>query len=127
MAEAFINDMGMGKFIAESAGLELGQLDPIAVKAMAEIGLDLSKNHTKRVVDFLTSGREYDFVVTVCDEANGERCPVFQGSRQLHWSFPDPSSILGTDEEKLAQTRVIRDTIRDRVLDFMLEYAYVNS
>ncbi len=127
MAEAFLNDMAMGKFVAESAGLEPGELNPIVVAAMAEVGLDISKNHTKSVIDFLTSGREYDYVVTVCDEASGERCPVFQGSHQIHWSFPDPSSITGTDEEKLAQTRVIRDAIRDRVLDFMLEYTYVNS
>jgi arsenate reductase len=127
MAEAFLNDMSMGKFLAESAGLEPGQLNPVTVKAMAEVGLDISKNKTKSVIDFLTSDRNYDFVITVCDEASGERCPVFKGSRQVHWSFPDPSSFLGTEEEKLIRTREVRDAIRDRVLEFMVEYAHVNS
>jgi arsenate reductase len=119
IAEALVNDMSMGKFVAESAGLEPGQLNPIVVAAMAEVGLDISKNRTKSVVDFLTSDRQYDFVITVCDEASGERCPNFPGSHQMHWSFPDPASLRGTDEEKLAQTRFIRDAIRDRVLMFL--------
>ena len=119
MAEAFMNNMSRGKFVAESAGLEPGQLNPIVVKAMAELDIDISKNHTKSVIDFLSSARRYDFVVTVCDEASGERCPIFPGSKSMHWSFPDPASLSGTDEKKLVMTRVIRDAIRDRVLEFL--------
>lgn len=80
MAEAFVNTYHNGKFYAESAGLEPGILNPLVVKSMSEIGIDISHNPTKDVFTFLKEGRIYDYVITVCDEASGQRCPVFPGA-----------------------------------------------
>lgn len=123
MAEAFANKFGAGLFEAESAGLEPGKLNPIVVRAMAEIGIDISHNVTKSVFDFAAQGRRYDIVVTVCSKEAAERCPVFPGAgRKLHWPFPDPSSLAGSDEEKMAGTRLIRDLIEEAVKDFIRDF-----
>lgn len=122
MAEAFINELGKEKFFAESAGIEGGKLNPVVVKAMAETGIDISQNKTKTVDDILAAGKKYDYVVTVCDEASAERCPVFPGGgKKLHWGFPDPSALTGTDEEKLVRTREVRDAIRSKIAAFVKE------
>ena len=120
MAEAFLKAMGNDLFThIESAGLEAGKLNPLVVKAMSEIGIDISKNRTKRAMDFLSRGSKFDYVVTVCDKANAEKCPIFPGSNiRIQWSFPDPSELQGTDEEKLAEIRLIRDEIRQAVQEF---------
>ena len=116
MAEAFLNHLAGDRFEAQSAGLEPGSLNPYAVRAMAEAGIDISGNETSDVFDFVKKGAMFGYVVTVCDETKAERCPVFSGvTTRLHWSFPDPSALEGTDEEKLSQTWVIRDAIRSRV------------
>jgi arsenate reductase len=116
MAEAFLNQMFGDEFEAHSAGLEPGRLNPIVVEAMGEIGIDISANQTKSVSEMLKSGRKFDFVITVCDEASAERCPVFPGrASRLHWGFPDPSGFQGTHEEKLARTREVRDAIKAKV------------
>jgi arsenate reductase (thioredoxin) len=116
MAEALVNHYYSDKFSAESAGLEEGTLNPFAVKAMNEIGIDISQNKTKKVFDFFKEGRIYKYVVTVCDEANAERCPVFPGvSKTIHWSFEDPSVLSGTDDEKLTGTIKIRDEIKKQI------------
>ncbi len=130
MAEAFLNKYGGGNFIAESAGLEPGMLNPIVVEAMKEVGIDISTNETKSVFDFFKQGRMYHYVVTVCDESNAERCPIFPGVKEtLHWSFRDPSGLTGSHEEKLAGTRIIRDEIDARVQGWLKERAdkMVNS
>jgi glycerol uptake facilitator-like aquaporin len=112
MAEAFLNELCPGDFTAESAGLEAGTLNPLAVTAMHEAGFDISGNRTKSAFDLFRAGRLYSYVITVCDETNAERCPVFPGSaRRLHWSFADPASLEGSWEERLAQTRIIRNEI----------------
>ncbi len=122
MAEAFLNEIGDGKFIAESAGLEPGVLNPVVVDVMKEIGFDLSSNKTKSVFEFFKQGKQFEYVVTVCDEANSERCPIFPSARKtLHWSFKDPSAIKGTYEEKLAKTRIIRDEIKSRLEKWIKE------
>lgn len=120
MAEAFVNAFGKEKILAFSAGIEGGKLNPVVVKAMQEEGIDISANETKTVDEMLATGRQFDFVVTVCDEASAERCPVFPGvGKKNHWGFPDPSSFSGTDEEKLAGTRIVRDAIKKKVLEFL--------
>jgi arsenate reductase len=121
MAEAFMNLYGAGKVIAESAGLEPGELNPIIVELMKEVNIDISGNKTKSVFDFYKQGRLFDYVITVCDESNSERCPVFPGiTNRLHWSFKDPSNIESADiEEKKKEARIIRDGIRDRILAFL--------
>ena len=120
MAEAFLNQLGGDKFEAESAGLEPGVLNPIVIEAMKEIGIDISKNRTKGVFEFFKHGKIYNNVITVCDEASAEKCPVFPGiAKQLHWSFADPGGFQGTYEEKLSQTRKLRDTIKKRIEEFV--------
>ena len=116
MAEAFLNQICGEQFEAHSAGLDPGKLNPIVVEAMQEIGIDLSRKQTKAVSDMLESGKSFAYVITVCDEASAERCPIFPGATtRLHWSFPDPSSFQGTHEEKLARTREIRDAIKAKI------------
>jgi arsenate reductase len=122
MAEAFLNQICGNEFEAHSAGLERGKLNPIAVEAMAEIGIDISKNATKEVFDYVKSGNMFAYVITVCDETNAERCPIFPGiTKRLHWSFPDPSAFQGTPEQKLAKTREVRDTIKAKIENWCAE------
>jgi len=116
MAEAFLNQMCGAEFEAHSAGLEPGKLNPMVVEAMGELGLDLSGHQTKAVTDFIKSGETFSYAITVCDQASAERCPIFPAATtRLHWSFPDPSSFQGTHEERLAQTRKVRDMIKRKV------------
>jgi arsenate reductase (thioredoxin) len=122
MAEAFLSARCPDDFTADSAGLEPGELSPLAVAAMAEAGIDISQNRTKSAFDLFKAGRHYSYVVTVCDETSAQRCPVFPGgARRLHWSFRDPAAARGTWEERLAQTRAIRDEIRARVDEWCAE------
>lgn len=116
MAEAFLNTLAGDRFEAQSAGLEPGKLNPFVVEAMRETGLDLSGNRTKSVDEFLASALPFDYVITVCDEASAERCPLFPGPGQrLHWPFADPSGFTGAPGEKLAAIRSVRDAIRTKV------------
>jgi arsenate reductase (thioredoxin) len=116
MAEAFLNQVCGEGFEAHSAGLEPGKLNPVVVEAMREIGMDISANQTKAVFDMFKSGRMFQYVITVCDEASAERCPIFPGvTQRLHWSFADPSSFQGSHEERLARTREVRDAIKARI------------
>jgi arsenate reductase (thioredoxin) len=116
MAEAFLKQRCGDQFNVQSAGLEPGKLNPIVVDAMREVGIDISRNATKAVWDFVNSGRLFSHVITVCDETSAERCPIFPGvTTRLHWGFPDPSGFPGTPAEKLAQTRAVRDAIKQKV------------
>ena len=122
MAEAFLNAIAGDRFEAQSAGIEPGVLNPYVVKAMAEVGIDISGNKTKDVTDFVKKGVIFAYVIAVCDEASAERCPIFPGiAKRLHWSFPDPSALKGTDEEKLQGTREIRDRIRLQIEEWLRE------
>ena len=113
IAEAFLNHMAGDRFAAQSAGLEPGALNPLAVEVMREIGIDISRNKTKSVFDFYKRGALFNYVVTVCDETQAERCPIFPGHAQkVHRSFPEPAARAGTDSEKLENARVIRDQIK---------------
>ncbi|QXE89705.1 arsenate reductase ArsC [Geomonas subterranea] len=116
MAEAFLKRLGGDVFEAESAGIEPGTLNPLVVQSMKEVGIDISGNRTKDVAGFIEKGVLFDYVVTVCDETSAERCPIFPGAaKRLHWGFPDPSALRGTDEEKLLAIRRIRDAIAAKV------------
>tara|TARA_B100001964_G_C13833353_1_gene422589 strand:+ start:106 stop:549 length:444 start_codon:yes stop_codon:yes gene_type:complete len=120
MAEAFLNQLGEGRFAAESAGLEPGELNPVVVEAMREVGLDLSDNSCDAIDDFLPRTEEFGYVVTVCDETAAERCPTFPGQvKRLHWGFPDPSAFEGSLEDRLERTRVVRDMIQARVTEWV--------
>ena len=116
MAEAFLRQMAGDRFEAQSAGLEPGALNPLAVETMAEVDIDISANQTKSVFDLFKNGDMFNYVITVCDGANAERCPIFPGiTQRLHWSFADPSALEGTHEEKLEAVRRIRDEIKAAV------------
>lgn len=120
MAEAFLNQLGGDSFIAESAGLEPGKLNPYVVKVLQEEGIDISGKQTNDVFEFYRKGSLYEYVITVCDETAGERCPLFPGiSERIHWSFEDPSSLKGTDEEILSRVRIIRDKIKNKITEFI--------
>ncbi len=116
MAEALMNRYHGDRFSGESAGLEPGRLNPLAVAAMRETGIDISAKQTRDVFEVWKSGARYDYVITVCDEANAERCPIFPGvTRRLHWSFPDPGAFAGTDAENLLKTIEVREQIKSAI------------
>ncbi len=119
MAEAFLNAMCGDVFVAESAGLEPGKLNPLAVEAMREVHIDISGKSTQSVFDLFKAGRLYSYVITVCDDVSAEMCPIFPGVvKRMHWSVPDPAAIEGTWDYRLSRTREIRDTIREQVAAF---------
>lgn len=127
MAEAFLNELGKDNFHAESAGLEPGKLNPNVVTVMQEIGIDISNNPTTDVFELFRKGKRYNAVVTVCDAANSERCPVFPGiTKRIAWSFNDPSSFTGSTEEVLEETRKVRDEIKNTIASFIQEAANVS-
>jgi arsenate reductase (thioredoxin) len=127
MAEAFLKRIGGEEFKVLSAGIEPGTSNPIVVEAMREIGIDTSGNQTKSVSDMIKTGKNFDFVVTVCDETSAERCPIFPGkTSRLHWGFPDPSSFQANDEAKLAKTREVRDRIMAKVASWTAEVSSDN-
>ncbi|MEI6488166.1 MAG: arsenate reductase ArsC [Bacteroidota bacterium] len=120
MAEAYMKQLGGDKYEVESAGLEAGKLNPYAVEVMNEDGIDISKNETNDVFEYYKEGRLYEYVITVCDEANAAACPIFPGVHQkISWSFPDPSQFAGSHDERLKATRLVRDTIKNAVIDLI--------
>jgi len=120
MAEAFLKQMAPDEFEVESAGLQPGKLNPVVVEVMKELGIDIHENKTKSVFDFYKQGRCYDYVITVCDESQAGKCPVFSGGgRKLHWGFDDPAGFQGTMEEKLEKTSKVRDEIRQKIEEWL--------
>ncbi len=119
------SQMGEGLFRAEggagyevsSAGTRPSQVRPEAIAVMREIGIDISGHHSKSVDEF--AGQRFDYVVTVCDNAR-DSCPVFPGAvKRIHWSFEDPAAVEGSETERLAAFRRIRDQIHERVKAFV--------
>jgi arsenate reductase len=128
MAEAWLNHLCGKSFAAESAGLEPGKLNPLAVAVMREVGIDISGKKTRGVSDVLKGGQSFSYVVTVCDETSAERCPIFPGvTTRLRWAFPDPAAVTGTDAERLAKVRVIRDSIRAKIEAWCAEISVIPS
>lgn len=126
MAEELLNQMCGDEFAAESAGLSPGELNPLAVDVLQERGIDIIGKATRDVFDCVKSGQMYAYVVTVCDEASAERCPIFLGvTERLHWSFPDPSAFEGTWDEKLEQTRAVAEMIQQKLKEFCSEHCEV--
>jgi arsenate reductase len=127
MAEAFLNKFGNGQYAAESAGLEPGKMNPNVVKVMQEVGIDLSQKGTQSVFGLFRKGTHYNAVITVCDGASAEQCPIFPGKvKRVAWSFEDPSSLKGTQDEILQHTRKVRDEIEKAVQDFIKESSVVS-
>jgi arsenate reductase len=123
MAQAFLERYGGGRFLVESAGLEPGKLNPYVVRAMAEVGIDISNNKTKSAFDLFKEGRVFQIVVTVCSKEAAEKCPIFPGlAERHHWPFEDPSTFTGSDEEIMAQVRALRDKIETAVKEFVASH-----
>jgi arsenate reductase (thioredoxin) len=113
IAEGMLRNLAEGRFEVHSAGTEATRLRPQAMKVMDEIGIDISQQESKTLDRYL--GEPFDYVITVCDEAN-EACPIFPGAKnRLHWSLEDPSQATGSEEERLAVFRRVRDEIRERI------------
>ena len=110
MAEALLNTLNGDKYEAYSAGVMATRINPYVVKAMAEIGIDISKNRSKSIEEF--RGKNFNYVVTVCDNAK-EACPFFPGEKIIHKSFDDPAQVKGSEEEIMKQTRRVRDEIKE--------------
>ena len=117
IAEGLFNARCGRTFEAQSAGLETGAgVNPLAAAVMQEIGLDITQHASQVVFDLWTSGGVFAYVITVCHESEAGGCPVFPGpTKRLHWPFLDPSNFTGTEEEKLAQTRAVRDEIAAKI------------
>ena len=128
MAAALLNETCGEFFEAHSAGLEPGTINPLVLEALLEVGIDISKNTTQRVFDVWTSGQIFQFVVTVCSEAEAEACPIFAGvTTRLHWPFDDPSKLIGTHEQRLTATRRIRDQIGAKIDSFCEEHCVASK
>lgn len=119
MAEGLVNHDLAGKVQAFSAGTEPSGVHPLAVKAMAELGIDISRQRSKGLDEF--ADQKFDHVITLCDQA-AEACPLFfGGTHKFHMGFPDPVAVLGSDEEKVSAFRKVRDQIREKVVAFLAE------
>ena len=122
MAEAWLKKMAGDRFDVESAGLEPGTLNLLAVEVMKEVGIDISQNKTKSAFKFFKNGKLYTYLITVCDETSAEQCPFFPGvTTRLHWSFVDPSGFTGTYEENLEKTRQVREAIKEKIEAWLKE------
>ena len=120
MGEAFVRHFAGDRFEVHSAGIEAGNLNPLVVKAMEEVGVPMEGHYSKKASEYIERGEQFDYVITVCDETNAERCPMFPGKFiRMHWGFPDPSALTGTDAEKLAGIRPIRDAIEKKVKEWL--------
>lgn len=125
MAEGLLRHGGDERFQVESAGLEPASLRPEAIEVMREIGIDISGHRSKSIDEFI--GQEFDYVITVCDNAN-EQCPVFPGNvKRIHWSFEDPAAMPGNEVERLDVFRRVRDEIRERLRQFLAERFIYND
>ena len=123
MAEGLLRARGGERYAVFGAGTHPGQVNPLAIRAMAEFGIDLSEaaGYRAKGMEEVAHQPPMDLVVTVCDDA-AEECPFFPGARrQMHWSFPDPSAATGTEEERLTVFRTVRDAIAARIDQFLLE------
>jgi arsenate reductase (thioredoxin) len=119
MAEGLLRDLAGDRFEVMSAGTEATRVRPLAIRAMEEIGVDISGQESKTLERYL--GEPFDYVVTVCDAAN-EACPFFPGAkRRLHWSFEDPAAAEGSEEQRLEVFRRVRDEIKGRIEEELVD------
>jgi arsenate reductase len=118
MAEALLRHLGGERFDVASAGTEATRVHPLAIRAMADVGIDIGQARSKHLNEYL--GQDFDYVITVCDSAN-ESCPIFPGDPQrIHWSFPDPSAADGSDDERFRAFERVRNEITMRLRTWIL-------
>jgi len=119
MAEGLLRHEAGGRFEVHSAGTKPSLVRPEAIAVMNEIGIDISSHRSKPVEEFI--GQDFDYVITVCDNAK-DSCPAFPARTQrIHWPFEDPAAVEGTEDQRKAAFRQVRDQIRDRILAFLIE------
>lgn len=125
IAQAFLEKNGGEYFIAESAGFEPNNdIDPQLKTVIQESGLTLSSEKTESAFELFQKGRQYNFIITVCDEETAEQCPLFPGiSRRIHWNIMDPYKHASSEEEKLTLLREVRDSIEEKVNGFIEHWA----
>ena len=117
MAEGLLRSFGGDRFEVFSAGTKPSTVRPEAIAVMAELGIDLSGHRSTHVQEF--DGQRFDYVITVCDNAN-ESCPIFPGeTERIHWSVPDPAAVEGSETERLAAFRRVRDRLAETLRDFV--------
>lgn len=113
MAEGLLRDLAGDRFEVYSAGVSPSLVRPEAIAAMREIGIDISHHRSKSIDEFL--GQSFDYVITVCDNAN-QQCPTFPGkAERIHWSIPDPAEVNGDANTRMAAFRSARDELRERL------------
>jgi len=121
MAEGLLRDLAREQFEVFSAGSKPSVVNPLAVRAMEERGIDIRPHRSKHLQEYL--GQPFDYVITVCDNA-AEHCPVFPGrAERIHWSFPDPAAASGGEAEQLAAFRAVRDAIEERFRAWLVAQA----
>lgn len=119
MAQAYLQHYGEDEFNVQSAGLKPTSINPLAIQVMQEDGIDISNNATQSILTVFGRGDLFDYVITVCEENVGE-CPVYPGiTHRMHMPYPDPAAVEGSEEEKLAKVRAIRDDIKKGVQEFV--------
>ena len=117
MAEGFLRNIAGDKFEVFSAGIKPTQVNPLAIKVMDEIGIDISKHRSKSVMEFIK--QDFDYVITVCDNAQ-KTCPVFPGEHEkIHWDLEDPAAADGSEADRLLVFRKVRDDIKKNILTFI--------
>jgi arsenate reductase len=117
MAEGWLRHLAGDRYEVHSTGVELTDVQPLAIRAMAEVCIDISGHQSKTLDRYLNQA--WDYVITACDNANAS-CPAFSGGRRrLHWSLPDPSKATGSEGEKLAVYRQVRDAVGGRIEAFV--------
>jgi arsenate reductase len=117
MAEGLLRKMAGDQFEVFSAGTEKTRVQPLAIEAMREIGIDITSHTSKTLEAF--AGEKFDYVITVCDHAN-ESCPIFPGDTQrIHWSFDDPTAAMGSEDEELRAFQTVRDAVQNRLRMFV--------
>ncbi len=119
MAEAYLKKIAGDQYDVESAGLEPAeQINPLVVQVMQEEGIDISGNRIQNVFELFKTGKLYDHVITVCDNATEAKCPVFAGiTRRWNWPFPDPAAVKGVEAEKMQKIREIREMIKEKLVE----------
>jgi len=120
IAEAYLHKFGGPEFEVESAGFEPTSINPLVIEVMLEDDIDLSAKGTQSVFELFKKGRVFTHVVTVCDDSQESKCPIYPGmTHRLHLPFPDPKQLTGSREEQLEQTRKIRDSIKEAIKEFI--------
>jgi arsenate reductase (thioredoxin) len=117
MAEGFLRHMAGDRFEVYSAGVKPTTVNPLAIKVMAEVSIDISKHRSKSVIEFID--QSFNYVITVCGNAQ-KTCPIFPGEHEkIHWDLEDPAEAKGSEEEKLVVFRKVRDEIKNNITAFI--------